>query len=125
MCCGASADVAEEDYKLLDDTMRNLETLAHSPEELRWRLSLVQAIKDLRREQQLTRTELRARFDKLEKGAVTPIQVARVVKTEIEDNADLAKVAQDVKRLWAGAMWLVVLIVGGCLGAVLKATVFK
>ena len=116
----------EDELKLHDDTVRNLETLAHAPGELRFRIALVQAIKDLRREVAMMRIDIGGRLKVLEtRKLLDHMQVARIANKEFADNKDFSQVRVDVKRLWNGAMWFLVLIVGGVIGAVLKVVLTK
>lgn len=104
----------EEEFRLHDDTIRNLEVLAHAPGELRFRTALVQAIKDLRKEVQAQGMNVTQRLDKLEnKKLIGEMEVAKIAKREIKADATVSQTVKDVKRLWSGAMWFIVLIVGG------------
>lgn len=100
----------EDEFRLHDDTIRNLEQLAHAPGELRFRTQLVQAIKDIRKEMHLMRVSI----EKLEnRKLLGELEIAKVAKREIKADAIIVKTVADVKRLWAGAMWFIVLVVGG------------
>jgi hypothetical protein len=112
----------QNEVELHEDTMRNLETLAHAPGELRFRIALVQSIKDLRREVGTLTVVLSKRMDKLEsRKLMDHVQVARIANAQIKENADLAQTRTDVKRLWAGAICLVVLLVGIVIGGAIRA----
>lgn len=112
----------QNEIELHEDTMRNLESLAHQPGELRFRVALVQAIKDLRREVATLTVVLSKRMDKLEsRKLMDHVQVARIANAEIKSNAGIVQTKTDVKRLWAGAMFLVVLLVGGVIGGAIHA----
>jgi hypothetical protein len=114
--------VNDDDFELNGDTMRHLETLAHAPGELRFRITLVQAIKDLRREVALLTTVLNDRMRKLEeRKLIGELKVAQIAKTEIKADASIARMQQDVKRLWAGAVWLIAIMGAGVLGAAVHA----
>lgn len=102
----------EEEFKLNDDTMRQLETLAHAPGELRFRMQLVYAIKEMRKDIRAGKTEILARIDRAEKTIVGPSKVAHIVKTEMKDDQRVGKLETDVKRLW----WLVGLITVAIIG---------
>jgi hypothetical protein len=110
----------DDEFKLHDDTIRNLETLAHAPGELRFRSALVQAIKDLRKELAMMRVSNAADFADIKKRQLDYRDVAKVAKTEIKADKDLNQMKVDVKRLWSGAMWLIVLITGGVLAEGLR-----
>lgn len=100
----------EDEFLLHGDTVRNLEILAHAPGELRFRTQLVQAVKDVRKEMHL----MRVAIEKLEnRKLIDVMDVAKVAKREIKADAVVAQTVKDVKRLWAGAMWLIVLLLGG------------
>lgn len=100
----------EDEFRLHDDTIRNLEQLAHAPGELRFRTQLVQAVKDVRKEMHLMRVSI----EKLEnRKLIDVLEVAKVAKREIKADAVMAQTVKDVKRLWSGAMWVIVLIIGG------------
>jgi hypothetical protein len=112
----------QNEIELHEDTMRNLETLAHQPGELRFRIALVQSIKDLRREVNMLAIVMAKRMDKLEsRKLMDHVQVARIANAEIKSNAQIAKDHLDVKRLWAGAMWLVALLASAGVGGALHA----
>jgi hypothetical protein len=109
----------DDEFKLSGDTIRNLEVLAHAPGELRYRMALVQAIKDLRRETAMMRAEHREQFAKLEKGQLGYRDVAKIAKTEIGADKGIAQLQVDVKRLWSAGVWIVTLILAAVIGAAL------
>lgn len=101
--------------------MRNLETLAHAPGELRWRLTLVQAIKDLRNEVARMNENSAKQMKEMKANAVGPLRVAQIANKELAENKDFGQIKTDVKRLWNGAMFVVVCIVGGVVGFLIKS----
>lgn len=109
-----------DEYKLYgDDTLRHLEALASRPDaDTRFKLALIYAIKDVRRDIKLTKTEIMARIDRAEKTIIGPGKVAHIVKTEMKDDQRVGKLETDVKRLW----WLVGLLTVAIIGlAIAKA----
>ncbi len=111
----------DDDYKLSDDdTFRHLETIAHSPSEVRFRLSIVYALKGLRREVQASRKEVLQRIERAEKAILGPGKVTHIVKTEMREDQRVAKLETDVKRLWWFLGILVVAIIGIVVSKALK-----
>lgn len=102
----------DDEFKLNDDTMRQLEVLAHAPGELRFRMQLVYAIKDIRKDIRAGSTDIIARIDRAEKAILGPGKVTHIVKTEMKGDPRLGKLETDVKRLW----WLVGLLTAAIVG---------
>lgn len=100
--------------------MRQLETLAHSPNELLFKLKQVEIIKGLRKELVMMRLEQRREFRKLASQMMGPIKIAETVRTEFKENKEFNQVKIDVKRLWNGAMVLLACIVSGVVGFMVK-----
>jgi hypothetical protein len=108
----------EDDFKLGDDTVRNLETLAHAPGEVRFRLGLVYALRDVRRQITSVEGHIVERIERAEKTIMGPGKVTGIVKSEMKGDPRVGKLETEVKRLW----WIVGLMVALILGiAIAKA----
>ena len=110
----------DDDYKLTDDTMRQLETLAHAPGELRFRMQLVYAIKEMRKDIKAGNAAIIERIGRAEKAILGPGKVAHIVKTEMKDDQRVGKLETDVKRLWWFIGILTVAILGLAIARALK-----
>jgi hypothetical protein len=111
----------DDEFKLAGDTQRNLEQLAAAPGEVRFRMALVYALKDLKRDMGLMHTENRNRLDKIEKNQLAYRDVAKIAKTEIMDDKGIAQLKVDVKRLWTAGAWVLTAVGAAVLGYLLKA----
>jgi len=112
----------DDEFKLYgDDTMRHLESLAGRPDsEVRFKLTLVYALKDLRRDLKSSKTEIIQRIERAEKTILGPGKVAHIVKTEMKDDQRVGKLETDVKRLWWFVGILTVAIIGLAIAKALK-----
>lgn len=108
----------DDEWKLYgDDTMRHLESLASRPDaDTRFKLALIYAIKDVRKDLKATKTEIIQRIERAEKTILGPGKVAHIVKTEMKDDQRAGKLETDVKRLW----WLVGLLTVAIVGLAIK-----
>jgi hypothetical protein len=112
----------DDEFKLYgDDTMRHLEALASRPDaEVRYKLALVYALKDFRRELRATKGEIIARIGRAEKTIIGPGKVAHIVKSEMKDDQRVGKLETDIKRLWWFVGILTVAIIGLAIAKALK-----
>lgn len=106
----------DDDYKLSGDTMRHLENLAHAPGETRFRLGLVYALRDIRRELTRLESNIVQRIAKAERAIIGPGRVATIIKSEIKDDPRLAKLETETKRLW----WAVGILVASLAGIMIS-----
>jgi hypothetical protein len=111
--------VDQDHFRLAsDDTMRNLEAAAARPgDEQRYRMLMVHAIKDLRKEIALTRIEMRKEFKEIKAKQLDLTDVAKHVKIEIDADSGISQLKVDVKRLWTAGAW-VLSVVGAAILAV-------
>lgn len=110
----------DDEFKLYgEDTMRHLEALAARPDsETRFKLALVYALRDVRRDLKRVESAVIDRIEKAEKAIIGPGKVAHIVKAEMRDDQRVGKIETDVKRLW----WLVGLLTVAIIGlAIAKA----
>jgi hypothetical protein len=110
----------DDEFPLNDDTVRHLENLAHSPSELRFRLAIVYALKDLRKEVRSSRVEILARVERAEKTIIGPGKVTHIVKSEMKEDQRVGKIETDVKRLWWFLGIRVIAMLGIIVGKVFK-----
>lgn len=110
----------DDEFKLHDDTVRNLEVLAHAPGDLKFRLALAQSISNIHTEIKMMRQEMNQRLNVIERRKL--IGEVRVAEIAIKEMVPL-KV--DVERLWNAGKWVIITILGTVIVVTLTALLTK
>jgi hypothetical protein len=104
--------VKDDEFKLHDDTVRNLEVLAHAPGDLKFRLALANSIHNIHRAIELNHAAAMAEIKRLQdRKFPSEIRVAQIAAKEF------APIKRDVKELRTLVKW----IVGTFLGTLIIA----
>lgn len=102
-----------DEFKLSDDTMRNLRNIAQAPGELQWRMELLATLERQRMQQELFMRSALGELKRLRKAQIGPIRITEIVRTEL--NEKIKDTTKDVNRMWKASMWLLekAAIIGG------------
>ncbi len=109
----------QDHFRLTDDTMRHLRTLAQAPGELNWRIELLAYIGNKNTETLLAIQNLVSEVRSIKKSQFAPGELSRVIKAEVESQVKVAvgPEKKDVARLWKAGMWVLEKAVVAALGA--------
>ena len=109
----------QDHFRLTDDTMRHLRTLAQAPGELNWRIELLAYIGNKNTETLLAIQNLVSEVRSIKKSQSAPGELSRVIKAEVESQVKVAvgPEKKDVARLWKAGMWVLEKAVVAALGA--------
>jgi hypothetical protein len=97
----------DDDFKLSsDETMRRLLALAQSPGELQWRLELLETLRGMRVQSEVSTKGILQMLARLRKDMshLTPTKLAELVNAQLEEK--LKPIQKDQGRLWKASMWL-------------------
>jgi hypothetical protein len=105
--------VDRDDFKLSDDTMRNLRNIAQSPGELAWRMELLATLERHRMGHEIFTRAVLAELKRIKKDQVGPVKITEIVRTELTER--LAQTTKDAGRVWTVFVWLAekAAIIGG------------
>jgi len=120
VCTDKAISDVDDEFKLHDDTVRNLEVLAHAPGDLKFRLALAQSISNIHTEIKMMRQEMNQRLNVIERRKL--IGDVRVAEIAIKEMAPL-KI--DVERLWNAGKWVVITILGTVIVVTVTALLTK
>lgn len=88
----------------------------------RYKMLMVHAIKDMRKEIGLTRIEMRKEFREIKAKQLDLTDVAKQVKTEIKADSGISQLKVDVKRLWTAGTWVLSVVGAAILAVALTKT---
>ena len=97
----------DDEFKLSsDDTMRRLLSLAQSPGELQWRLELLETLRGMRVQSEVSTKGILQMLSRLRKDVshITPTKLAELVNAQLEEK--LKPRDREVNRLWKAGVWL-------------------
>jgi hypothetical protein len=96
--------VNKDDYKLNDDTMRDLRRIAQSPGEFEWRMELLAKLERYNQEHDLFVREAVKELKRLDKVKPGLTEVTARIQLELEEKLKPAKGV--AKQLGKGALWV-------------------
>lgn len=109
----------QDHFRLTDDTMRHLRTLAQAPGELNWRIELLAYIGNKNTETLIAIQNLTTVVKDMKKTQFAPGELSKVIRAEVESQvrAAVGPEKKDVARLWKAGMWVLEKAVVAALGA--------
>lgn len=93
-----------DDFKLNDDTMRDLRRIAQSPGEFEWRMELLAKLERINARHDLFVRAAVNELKRLDREKLGPIAVTKLVNKEIDERQKVSK--GWMKRMERAAIWL-------------------
>jgi len=94
----------KDEFRLNDDTMRDLRRIAQSPGELEWRMELLTKLERINLRHELFTRATMTEFKRLHKEKTNLTQVTRAINIELDERLKPAKSV--AKQIGKGAIWI-------------------